>query len=48
MEDVETILEGLLELVRLNMQLLLEMIVESNSDLAWLKDVYGPHKLGKI
>jgi Phage integrase, N-terminal SAM-like domain len=27
---------------------LLEMIVESNSDLAWLKDVYGPHKLGKI
>jgi hypothetical protein len=27
---------------------LLEIIVESNSDLAWLKDVYGPHKLGKV
>jgi hypothetical protein len=27
---------------------LLEMIVQSNSDLAWLKDIYGPHKLGKI
>jgi hypothetical protein len=27
---------------------LLELIVESNSDLSWLKGVYGPHKLGKV
>jgi hypothetical protein len=25
---------------------LIEMIVESNPNLAWLKEVYGPHKLG--